>query len=196
MEQDGAGQLRASTSRDERRRATQARILRAARELFAERGYDQTTIRAIAAAADTDPALVMRYFGAKAALFAEATAAPGDELAQTPEDVIGSLLTVLTGKLEREPVATLAMFRSMLTHERAGDDVRTLIRAHERRVRAAVTADHADLRTSLISALCLGTVIGRYLLDLDGLRDAELADITSILAPCLDLLAGHRAASA
>jgi AcrR family transcriptional regulator len=186
---------RSSTSRDERRRDTQDRILRAARLLFAERGYDQTTIRAIATEAATDPALVMRYFRSKAALFADATSAPGEAPAQSPPDVVGSLLAILTGKLEREPTATLAMLKSMLTHEQAGDDVRILIGAHESRVRAAITADHVELRASLISALCLGTVIGRYLLDLDGLRDAALADITEVLAPCLDLLA-HGPASA
>ncbi|HEX4357105.1 MAG TPA: hypothetical protein VH141_06275 [Pseudonocardia sp.] len=126
------------------------------------------------------------------ALFADATSAPGTGPTEEPAEVIGSLLTILAGKLEREPTATLAMLKSMLTHERANEDVRLLIGAHERRVRSAITADHVELRASLISALCLGTVIGRYLLDLDGLRDAELADITDVLSPCLDLLAhGH-----
>src|SRR4051794_21800404 len=52
--------------------ATKARILDAARQLFSREGYELATVRAIAAAAQTDPALVIRYFGSKEGLFAEA----------------------------------------------------------------------------------------------------------------------------
>ena len=53
---------------------TRAAILKAAQELFAELGYARTTVRDIAARAAIDPAMVMRYFGSKDALFARATA--------------------------------------------------------------------------------------------------------------------------
>ena len=49
---------------------TRAAILKAAQELFAELGYARTTVRDIAARAAIDPAMVMRYFGSKDALFA------------------------------------------------------------------------------------------------------------------------------
>ncbi|TDD50835.1 TetR/AcrR family transcriptional regulator [Nonomuraea terrae] len=52
------------------REATRERILQAARELFSEQGYEQVTVRMIAAAADANIALVGRYFGSKAGLFA------------------------------------------------------------------------------------------------------------------------------
>ncbi len=52
--------------------ATRAAILAAAREQFAANGYQAATIRAIAAAARIDPALVMRYYGNKEGLFAAA----------------------------------------------------------------------------------------------------------------------------
>ena len=39
---------------------TKSAILAAARAAFTEKGYENTTIRAIAAAAEVDPALVMR----------------------------------------------------------------------------------------------------------------------------------------
>ena len=47
---------------------TKAAILAAAREQFAAYGYERATIRAIAAAAGIDPAMVMRYFGNKEAV--------------------------------------------------------------------------------------------------------------------------------
>src|SRR4051794_28229234 len=53
---------------------TKARILAAAQRLFAAEGYERTTVRAIAAAAAADPALVVRYFGSKEGLFALTTA--------------------------------------------------------------------------------------------------------------------------
>lgn len=51
---------------------TRAAILAAAETLFAVRGFDRTTVRDIAAEAGIDPAMVIRYFGGKDALFAEA----------------------------------------------------------------------------------------------------------------------------
>lgn len=49
---------------------TRERITAAARRLFAERGYERTTVRAVAEAAAIDPSMVMRYFGSKEGLFA------------------------------------------------------------------------------------------------------------------------------
>lgn len=46
-----------------------------AAELFAERGYARTSLRAVAARAGTDPALVRHYFGTKEKLFAEVVTA-------------------------------------------------------------------------------------------------------------------------
>src|SRR5689334_16457158 len=63
----------ARPTRAEQRRNTEARILDQARRLFAESGYDRTTIRAVATAADVDPGLVMHYFRSKEELFARAT---------------------------------------------------------------------------------------------------------------------------
>lgn len=51
---------------------TQERIRLAAREVFAERGYDKTSVRGIAKVAGVDPALVHHYFGSKDDLFAAA----------------------------------------------------------------------------------------------------------------------------
>jgi AcrR family transcriptional regulator len=50
---------------------TQARILRAAISLFAERGYERTTIAAIAAEAGVSRAAIFWHFGDKATLFQE-----------------------------------------------------------------------------------------------------------------------------
>lgn len=46
----------------------EARIRRAALRLFAQRGYDATSLRAIARAAGTSPALIIHHFGSKEGL--------------------------------------------------------------------------------------------------------------------------------
>ena len=48
---------------------TREAILDAARQRFAESGYEQTSIRAVAAEAGVNSALVMHFFGSKEALF-------------------------------------------------------------------------------------------------------------------------------
>ena len=55
-----------------RSQATRDRILRAARILFGELGFERTTVRLVAARASIHPSLVMRYFGSKEGLFAAA----------------------------------------------------------------------------------------------------------------------------
>jgi AcrR family transcriptional regulator len=57
--------LRSQSTRDD--------ILLAARRLFGERGYERTTIRAIAEAGDIHSSIVMRYYGSKEGLFAAAS---------------------------------------------------------------------------------------------------------------------------
>jgi AcrR family transcriptional regulator len=50
---------------------TKAHIAEAARELFLEYGYKGTTVRAVAAAAGVDSALISYHFGSKQALFGQ-----------------------------------------------------------------------------------------------------------------------------
>lgn len=56
---------------------TREAILGAARNRFMLDGYDHAGLRAIAADAGVDPALICRYFGAKELLFAEVLAGTG-----------------------------------------------------------------------------------------------------------------------
>jgi AcrR family transcriptional regulator len=46
-------------------------LLSAARTLFADRGYESTTVRDIGERAGVDPTLIARYFGSKAKLYLE-----------------------------------------------------------------------------------------------------------------------------
>ena len=159
-------------SRAQQRERTKARILAAARQLFAERGYDRTTIRAVAAAAGVDPGLVIHYYGSKDQLFQQAAyLAPDQPISGTPQQVAELLLAALGARLDKEPVASLAMLRSMLTHPEAVAGVQATVTAQLEQISKAIHADDALLRASLLSAITMGVVVGRYQLRLDGLHD-------------------------
>jgi AcrR family transcriptional regulator len=64
-------QSRAETIPDGRKALTQARILEAAAGLFTTRGYERTSISAIAAQAGVSRAAIFWHFGNKAGLFEE-----------------------------------------------------------------------------------------------------------------------------
>ncbi|GAB3746332.1 TetR/AcrR family transcriptional regulator [Microlunatus parietis] len=177
------------TSRAERRERTRARILTAARDLFAENGFDRTTIRAVATAAATDPALVMRYFGSKEELFrqvAEAGAEPPIE--GSPGRVEDLLLAALRDKLTTGDTGTLALLRSMLTHPAAAEGVRQSITEQQRQVAAGLGGEDAMTRAALVGMITLAAVLGRDLLKLEGLHGADPEVIIELLRPAVQTL--------
>lgn len=176
----------AHASRAEQRRNTEARILTHARRLFAESGYERTTIRAIATAARVDPGLVMHYFGSKERLFARATEAGAAPLPGGSADQIAEqLLERLRESLANEPVESLALLRSMLTHPEAADEIRASSRAYNDPISQAIPGDEADLRAVVVSAALIGVVLGRHLIKLEHLADADPVRIVEILRPAI-----------
>jgi AcrR family transcriptional regulator len=69
---------------------TRAALLDAAREVFVEHGYEGATMRAIAARANVDAAMVNHWFGSKEGLFAEA-------VIDVPFDLDGLVRRLLDG---------------------------------------------------------------------------------------------------
>jgi AcrR family transcriptional regulator len=176
------------SSRAQQRIDTQERILTAARTLFAAAGYDRTTIRAVAAAAQVDAGLVMHYFGSKEQLFAQATQVETPLVTgETPEEVADQLLGVLRQSLIEEPIESLAMLRSMLTHPEAAAEVGN---AHAERVKVskAIPGVDGNLRAAVVSAILIGVVLGRHLIKLDELADADPEQIVELLRPVVQSL--------
>lgn len=181
---------RGRPTRAQQRRETEARILAAAGRMFAELGYERTTIRAVARAAEVDAGLVMHYFGTKDELFSRAARLPADELpAGTAEEVVEALLGSLAARLDGEPVASLAVLRSMLTNADAADQYRAAGEPRLGRIADAIPALDAELRASLLSAIVHGVIIERYLLRLGRLADAPPDQIVDLLRPCFTALA-------
>ncbi len=76
---------------------TREAILGAARSVFADKGFDKASIRAIASAADVDPALVHHYFGTKDQLFLAAMESPIDPGQLLPDVLAGGLDASVSG---------------------------------------------------------------------------------------------------
>ncbi|WP_319194774.1 TetR family transcriptional regulator [Streptomyces sp. DK15] len=77
---------------------TRESIVQPARALFLEHGYRRTTLRAVAAAAGVDPALISYHFGSKKGLFADVMQFQC-ATALTVDDVLGGDPATLPGRL-------------------------------------------------------------------------------------------------
>ncbi|MFC7531581.1 TetR/AcrR family transcriptional regulator [Actinoplanes sp. GCM10030250] len=191
----------ARPTRAQQRRQTEERILTAAREKFADLGYDRTTIRAVATSAGVDAGLVMHYFGSKDELFSRAAEVPRSELpthgfpaeagAAGTGEVSEALLASLASRLDSEPLASLAVLRSMLTNTDAADRYRTAAEPELNQITAGIPTADAELRASLLSAIVHGVIIERYLLRLGRLSDATPDEIIQLLRPCFQSLAAE-----
>jgi AcrR family transcriptional regulator len=173
-------------SRAEQRRRTEARILEAATQAFFSAGYDRTTIRAVASAAGVDAGLVMHYFGSKQELYRRVIeVAPVPEISGAPGQAAEQILAGLAGRLESEPVASLALLRSMLTNPEAADAASAGIARYEAQIARAIPAADAGLRAAVISAITLGIAFSRHLIKSDELATADPAQIIRLLRPCM-----------
>jgi AcrR family transcriptional regulator len=179
----------ARPTRAQQRQQSEERILAAARQIFAELGYDRTTIRAVAAAAGVDAGLVMHYFGSKDLLFARASEVAADDLiGDTSDEVAEAMLTSLGKRLTAEPTASLAVLRSMLTNADAAGRYRAAAEPQLTALSEAIPTPDADLRASLLSAIVHGVLAERYLLGLTHLADASPEQIIDLLRPCFQSL--------
>ncbi|MCX4091843.1 TetR/AcrR family transcriptional regulator [Nocardia sp. alder85J] len=173
-------------SRAEQRQRSEARILAAAAEVFFADGYERATIRAVAAAAGVEAGLVMHYFGSKQELFRRVLeAAPSPEVAAAPGQATEQILANLAERLTDEPVASLSMFRSMLTNPEAATAAGAAMARYRDQIAHTIPADDADLRAAVVSALILGVMVSRHLVKSDELADADPDHIIDVLRPCL-----------
>jgi AcrR family transcriptional regulator len=137
-----------------------------------------------------DAGLVMHYFGSKQELFEKVThgAGPLPDLAGPPSQVAEQVLTQLADSLETEPVQSLAMLRSMLTHPEAAHSLGERTIRYRAQLAGAISAPDADLRAALIIAIIMGVAVDRHLLKTGGLDAASPEEITNLLRPILRTL--------
>jgi AcrR family transcriptional regulator len=181
-------------TREERRRRTEATILEAAQRLFAEVGFEKTTIRGVAAQAGIDPALVMQYYGNKEGLFAASARAFADRkraVHAVREDLAAAALADLFAGFEdpEQARASIAVMRNCLTHDRAREVMRDQV-MHDKQAQIAKTigGPDAELRAGVLAAVMIGTTIARYLIEIPSVAQASPADIERVLEPVLRAL--------
>ncbi|HTQ16844.1 TetR/AcrR family transcriptional regulator [Mycobacterium sp.] len=175
--------------RDERG-VLSARIAAAARDEFAEHGWAGTTIRAVARAADVDPALVYHYFGSKEGLLDAAT--------NPPQKWLENIAKVWTTPVERLGTALIELLLASWADDEVGPTLRAILQtaAHEPATREKLRrvvegslmgvshlgTDERDrlVRSGLVSSQMMGFGLMRYVWKIEPI--ASLSDEEAIAA--------------
>jgi AcrR family transcriptional regulator len=167
-------------------------VLAAARRLFAAKGYAQTSIRAIAAAADVNQALVITYFGGKESLFMEAVGRfqiPQDILAGDPGSLGARLARAYVGRWETmaDDDPWPALVRSAVSHEASQELLRTALQAQMTVPLGKVLGETGDgpVRNAMVQCLIGGMIMERYVYALEPARSLPAETFEAALASCL-----------
>ena len=179
-------------------------VLDAARELFAELGFERTTMRAVAARAGVDPALIYHYFGDKDGLLFAALQPPADAATvfaglaaagtdQTGADQTGAdrtgeeLVRRLIGLWEERPEVReqmVAIIRTALSHDHAAGLLRDILSSFILAALSDVLADdRRELRVALIGSHIGGLMLARYILKVPGAAAASPEDLVQAVGP-------------
>ena len=171
------------------------RIVAAARDEFAAHGWAGTTIRAVARAADVDPALVYHYFGSKEGLLDAATNPPQKWLESvakvwtTPVDQLGAaLITLLLASWADDEIGpTLRAILQTAAHERATrEKLRRVVEGTLMGV-SGLGSDERDrlVRSGLISSQMMGFALMRYVWKIEPIASMAEEEAIAAIAPNL-----------
>lgn len=166
---------------------TKAVILAAAKERFAQSGFERATIRAIAADANIDPSMVMRYFGSKDLLFA--AAADFDlqipDLSGVEQENIGAqLVDYFMDRWERDE-ALIVLLRSSTSNAEAAHRMREIFAGQLLPVVARINPAQPERRAGLIATQMLGLALCRYVLRLPPIVEMSHDEVVSWLGPTI-----------
>jgi AcrR family transcriptional regulator len=172
-----------------------ARILGAARTEFSEQGWAGTTIRAVARAADVDPALVYHYFGSKEGLLDAAT--------NPPQRWLENIAKVWTSPLDELGAALITLLLASWADDEIGPTLRAILQtaAHEPSTReklrrvvegslmgvSQLGVDEHDrlIRSGLIASQMMGFALMRYVWKIEPTASMTDAEAISAIAPNL-----------
>jgi AcrR family transcriptional regulator len=171
-----------------RSEGTRRAILDAARAAFAARGYEQATIRAVAAQAGVDASMVMRYFQSKAGLFTAAVTMDLQvpDLRSVPSGDQGELLVRHFVSRWEDPVRSaemIALLRTAVTSETVADQLQAVLSQLVTEPIAALGDGRAAERGTLIAAQLLGLALCRYILHVEPLASMPADGVVVAVAP-------------
>lgn len=171
------------------------RILDAARGEFAQHGSAGTTIRAVARAADVDPALVYHYFSSKDGLLDAAT--------NPPQRWLENVAKTWTTPVAQLGEALLRLMLSAWADDEIGPILRSVLQtaAHEATTREklrrivesqlmgasllGVDDDDRRKRSGLISSQIMGLAMMRYIWAIEPVASMSEDEIVAAIAPNL-----------
>jgi AcrR family transcriptional regulator len=174
---------------------TKSVILAAAKQRFAESGFERATIRAIAADANIDPSMVMRYFGNKDQLFA--AAADFDlqipDLSDVDRDQLGErLVTHFMNRWEGDEALVL-LLRSSTTNPEAAQRMREIFAGQLLPAVTKINPDAPARRAGLVATQVLGMALCRYVLQVPPVVGMSPDELIASLGPTVQrYLAGPR----
>jgi len=181
---------------------TRQAIVDAALLMFAERGYEGATLRAIAQVARVDAALIHHFFESKQGVFAAAMAdllKPADlipEIVRPGLDGLGERLMRMFVDLwdssaARNPL--LAVIRSAVSHEEAAKLLREFVTTEVLgRLATVVDLPHRELRTALVGSQIVGVIMVRYVVKVEPLASADAETLVAAVGPTIQhYLAGE-----
>jgi AcrR family transcriptional regulator len=166
---------------------TKAVILAAARERFAESGYEAATIRAIAADANIDPSMVMRYFGNKDQLFAAAAEFDlqfPDLSNVDPRELGRALVTHFLSRWEDDD-ALVVLLRSATTNAEAAQRMTDIFAGQLLPAINKFASDDAPRRAGLIATQVLGMALCRFVLRLPPVVALSREELIDWIGPTL-----------
>jgi len=173
---------------------TRAAILASARDLFAERGFGGTSIRAVATAAGVDPALVHHYFRRKDDLFMAALQIPVD-----PRELLGPVIAAgPDGAAERLLRVFLSVWDDPEMRVRMVAFARGVFDPSGQRlvsdgflkvvivpIGAALGIEEPERRMSLVASQVFGLIVMRYLLEVEPLASMPADLVVATYAPTI-----------
>jgi len=170
-----------------RSQVTCDRILASARAQFGADGYERTTIRSVATAAEIDPSLVLRYFGSKDGLFVAATTFDLGlpDLSAVPPGLHGQRLAehfVRVWRPEHEGFNGMAiLLRAAATHESAAERLLEIFQAQVHPTIAKIVSDRVGARAALVATQILGFAYCRFIVKFPALTAMGVPSLTAQL---------------
>ncbi|HEX9498318.1 MAG TPA: TetR family transcriptional regulator [Mycobacterium sp.] len=168
-------------------------ILAAARRMFADAGYDKTSVRDVAATAGVDPAMIRHYFGSKAELFRATMGWPFEpaEIATRitggDRGEIGERLTRVFFEAWERPESRaplLAILRGAATHDESANLVRQFIQGQVySEIASGLAEPDAELRIDLAMAQLLGIAYLRHILQVEPIASTPVEELIKRVAP-------------
>jgi AcrR family transcriptional regulator len=170
-------------------------VLEAARAASSRRGYVNTTVKGVAAAAGVAPDVVRRYYANREALFAAAMRLPVDPATSVAQllapgiDGLGERLVRVTLRMLDDPETReqlAAMVRDGAGASKATASLREFLEsAVVDRVASALRVPDARMRVTLATSYLVGVAVSRYVLRIEPLASATEDEIVLLVAPAV-----------